>query len=753
MLINKIKKCKPLDIDNKLKEYLIKNNDKNSLSDRIKEFFSELQEYRNEMSKMNEIQLTTEEIKNNIDILKAYVNKIYILKKKMIFGKEKYCCKLGFDWSDTLKGGHNKSYNIEFEIYNCLFNIAVLYYCNGLILAGNEMPTKDVRKESTNSFKQAIYMFNLIKEEANKKLSEKEIQSDLDETHLNYCICMCEIEGQIQIYKIAKETSPKEFCLHSKLLLGISDLYNNIHEVTKKLKYKKGEVDNMVLYFDNRAKYYRAEMFRDLKNQNKKIFDEKGTGYGEYTFYLGKLVQELTECQKSIHKLGKFLNIESFEKELEEAKNELKEAEDLNNRIYHQATPLEENLKFESKTMMKELMPTELYINDNENKLKEEDKPLLNELDLLAPKEVRDMIDRYRPKINIFLTKNLDQYENEGTIDNFIQKLNLPKKYTKKPVKEGEEEENDDLNNNQLPEELWEKINSVQQAGGPMVLNNIMQGIMNKSNYLVNTLQGLLHSFEAEDRDDNQCRQKFRERWTREPSLKLNYQMVQSAQQYLSSLRKAKEFDQKENNNIVNNVKQFEILTQTREKLTENIPKDKEEIKTEETPEEKEIKEEIFKLYELKDKCAKIMIPIFNQVNDDSVIIMQFMEVLAKRSTEQIIFERNKDNLQKKFNELKSVSDEVKKQEEAINEIIHKHQDKIMTKDKEKNNENKVMQYFSNLYQLSNMFLNEFEKIKKGDNYYNEMKNKIDNLMKYSNDWMIKRSNEKNNMLRNLSQF
>ena len=36
MLINQLKKCKPIDIDNKLKEYLIRNNDKTSLSDKIK---------------------------------------------------------------------------------------------------------------------------------------------------------------------------------------------------------------------------------------------------------------------------------------------------------------------------------------------------------------------------------------------------------------------------------------------------------------------------------------------------------------------------------------------------------------------------------------------------------------------------------------------------------------------------------------------------------------------------------------------
>ena len=36
----KIKKCKSIDIDSKLKEYLIKNSDKGSLTDSIKEFFS-----------------------------------------------------------------------------------------------------------------------------------------------------------------------------------------------------------------------------------------------------------------------------------------------------------------------------------------------------------------------------------------------------------------------------------------------------------------------------------------------------------------------------------------------------------------------------------------------------------------------------------------------------------------------------------------------------------------------------------------
>ena len=704
------------------------------------------------MTKMKEIQISTEEIKQNIKTITTYINQINSVKKKMIFGKEKYCCKIQFDWYDTVKANHIKSYNIEFEIYNSLYNLAVLYYCNGLNLANSEMPQKEIRKEATISFKNAIYLFDVLKEEANKAINQKELPSDLYEIHLSYCILLCEIEGQIQIYKIAKETNPKDYLLHAKLLLEISDLYHKTYELMKNTKNKKGEIDNMVLYFENRSKYYKAEMFRDFKNENKKKFDEKGVGYGEVTYYLTKLVQELSECKKTINKMGKFLNIESFDKELEEAIKEQKEAEDLNNRIYHESLPKEENLTYESKNMMKKLIPDKLYINENEYKLKEDENIALPELDLLAPKEVRDMIDRYRPKINLYISKNLDLYENEETINNYIQSLNLPKKLIKERIKEGEEESQseNDINKKEIPEELWEKINNVQQIGGGDALNNIMQGIMNKSKYLINSLENLLHSFEAEDNDDNNCRQKFRERWMREPSQKLNYQMVQAAQKYISSLMNAKEFDQREKEDIINNYQYYEKLMLSKEKLIEKIPAEEEE-KKEETEEEKELRKEILKLYELKDKCTLIIRPIFSRLNDDSVIITQFMEVLAKKTTEQIIFERNKDKFQSKFNELKNASDEVKKQEEVINEFIKKNYDKIKIKKDENKSGNKATEYFEELYQISNKFLNKYEKIMKGDNYYNNLKNQIDNLIKHGNDWMINRSNEKNNMIMNIN--
>ena len=127
------------------------------------------------------------------------------------------------------------------------------------------------------------------------------------------------------------------------------------------------------------------------------------------------------------------------------------------------------------------------------------------------------------------------------------------------------------------------------------------------------------------------------------------------------------------------------------------------------------------------------------------------MEVLVKKTIEKIIFERNKNAFQSKFNELKNISEEVKKQKEVINEVVQKNNEKI--KPKENNNNSKAMSYFANLYQSNNIFMDKYEKVMKGDKYYNDIKDKIDQLIKYSNDLMIQRSNEKNNMLKNMDNI
>ena len=742
MLTMKLKKCKSIDIDSKLYEYLIKNSDKDNLSDSIKDYFSQISQNREVMAKMDECTKNPDLIKENIKIITIYINQLNLLRKKMTFGKEKFSCKIEFNWTDTVKNAVAKSLLIEFEICNAMYNLATFYFYEGLKLSNTPSATKEIRKDALINFKYAMYLYNWIKEEA-KKIPEKESPTDLCETYLNYCITLCEINGQMEIYKISKETSPKEFSLHSKLLMEVSDLYKRGAGFCASMQIKKS-INELVTFFKNRSIYYKGKMFLELKNDAKKEFDEKGVGYGKVCYIQNLALNEFTECQKTIKKLGKLLKIEEFDAELKKVSEEKKEADDLNYRIYHEAEPRAEDIKYEPKNMMKMALPEELYIEENEPKAKNDERIFCPDLDVLAPKEIRDMIGRYKPQINELISQNLDQNENEGTISNFIQELNLPKKLTKK------DESEDDEESRELPQELWEKIEKVQQIGGINGLHNIMNGIMGKSNYLIKQLQNLLHSFELEDKDDSNMRQRFRDKWIREPSLKLNFQMVQAAQSYIKSIQQTQTFDHQASSEIDNNAYYFDQLMLPLFQLNQNIPVNKK-PKVDLNPEEKEVRTEILKLYELSDKCTEIIKPVFAKANDDSVIIDLFIDVLNNKATEQAIYEKNKGEFEQKFGELKSISDEVKKQKEKISELVQKHNEAIMPKiDHEE--ENRIIEYFRHLDELTNMFMAKYDRIMKGDKYYNELKEKVDKLIKFGNDWMIKRNDEKNALLKSFNK-
>ena len=739
MFINKTKKAKSIDMDSKLKDYVIKNYDIESLTDKVKTYFAELTQNRNVISLMGEKQESIDQLKQNANIITTYVNEIMAIKQKMTFGKESYGCKIEFTWNDTLKGSSWSSYNIWFEIYNALFNLAVTYFCLGEGV-GKSARDKNDRKEALNYFKKAMYLFNVIKEEAPTKITEKELPYDLNPLHMNYCMSLCEINGQIEIYKIAKENNPNLYSLHAKLLFEVSHLYEKAKSLCENPQTKKGTSESVIAFLENRAYYYKALMFKVLKDGKRSEFDEKGLGFGEALFFQAAYVEALLECEKNIKKCGKLVDADSFEKELEQEKVTGQQMQDLNERIYHQFIPKPEQVNLEKKNMMGMTLPEDLYIRENALKIKSDGRIFCSDLELLIPREVKSMINSYKSKMNDFISQNLDQYENEGTINNFIQSLVLPKKLTERP-----EDKKDDEPPREFPPQLWDKIERVQQLGGTMALSRVMNGIMNKSQYLINQCEQLLRSLEAEDRDDQNCRQRFGDKWFREPSQKLNFKLIEGAQTYIKNLQKTKQFDEKENNEIIDNGKYYEQLLLPRFQLVCNIPK-REELMEEELPEEKEVRSEILKLYALGDKCMNVIKPIFAELNDDSEIIRHFVEVLEKKTTEKAIYERFKGSYEAKFSGLKTLSDEVNKQKEVVNNLVLRYGDKIRHKPQSAIND-EAMNYFRTLDQYANMFMNKYEKVMKGDKYYNGIYEKVMNLVKLGNDWMIKRSQEKNAML------
>ena len=75
------------------------------------------------------------------------------------------------------------------------------------------------------------------------------------------------------------------------------------------------------------------------------------------------------------------------------------------------------------------------------------------------------MINNYKNKMNQFISKNLEQYKNDLTIQDFIKILFLPRKLTIRP---GEEDLT--LPPTEIPIQLWQKIEQIRQIGLTLIV-------------------------------------------------------------------------------------------------------------------------------------------------------------------------------------------------------------------------------------------------------------------------------------------
>ena len=743
----KLKACKSLDLDSKLKAYVIKTFDEQSLNEELSNFFSTITQNQGVISKMPDMKLSLDSLRQNRTIVIAYLNQLAMLKEKMTFGKENYSCKIEFTWRDTIKDSKWSSYNIYFEYYNVMFNLATIYYLMGVEIRKTSEKDRDKMKEAVKQFKYAMYLFEAIKEEACKKITAKELPYDLTPVFMDYCIQLCTLMGQTEILKIAGPTKSVKG-VQPQLCQCISDVYKNAYNLSDQSPVSKGGDDDFRAFLNNRSIYYQALVYQKLKEGKLEEYENSGEGYGVALYYQGLFVATLLECQKTIKKCGNYANKEQFEKMIEKEKEIGADMDDKNNKIYHQTVPTEPPNPIQPLNMMSALIPEDLYHGENVSKLKSNPEIYCKSLNLLINKEMKEMIDRYKMKMNVIIQQGIEKSENETTIKEFINKLNLPNFIASR-----NEEKLTPKSSVEIPPQLWSKIANIQNLGGSAGLNNMMQGIINKNNKMIADLENTLNSFSNEERDDMMQRQRYGEqKWFRKPSNVLNPGFINPIKKFIAQLQQMKQFDQQQLSEISNNVKFFGILAYSRDQLNERIPgrvvdASKKELNTD----ERKCRAAILSLYDLGDQCMNVINPIYKDLNDDSKIHSLFVEVLAGNTTEQAIFDKNKEDYERKFSELIVLSQKVNAQKQEVqrcyNEIAH---DYTNSQGKQQLSE-EAIQFLNQIENNCNIFMSIYDKVRKGDKYYNEQGIMVADIIRKSNQWMINRNEEKKIMVANLN--
>ena len=444
---------------------------------------------------------------------------------------------------------------------------------------------KNLRKEAIKDYKYSLYLFNIIRDEALTKISQNELPFDLSPVYCEYCVSLCIIYGQIEIVKIAEETSPHDYGLRGKLLMGISENYNKAYNLSNGEPTKRGGKDSYRNYLLNRSFYYKSLVYKKLAEMGIKTFDNTGKGYGDALVYQQLLVNQLHECQKTINLCDNMVEVESFNNLLSNEEKIKSKMEDLNTRIYRQYTPDPNTIKVETKILMVPLPIDNLYIKENESKLKDDKIIYCEDLYLLASEEIRQMFQKYKIQMRDFINQYKTKYENETTIQCFIDKLNLPKKITYRPVdpREGQ---------SQIPTYLYQKIAQIHQIGGTTFLKNTMKNILNKSDELMQKLKGIMNEIINEENEDNYYRNKLGDQWVINPSNKLNGNFIEKVKAFINQISQSRVYDQKEDNEININLSYYEEIMISKSQIEEKIAQ-LSFLKFELTPQEKNVRDEI----------------------------------------------------------------------------------------------------------------------------------------------------------------
>ena len=478
MISGKLKSAVLIDIVTQIKNYIISNYDASSFTPAVEKFLAEVQQNRNVLSDLGEMKQTLDALKSNRQICLQYLQQLNLLKSKMSFGKEKIAVHLEFNWKDTLKNSNCKSMNINFEIYNVLFNLATIYLNIARMESVEAAGTDDAKlKEAIKSYQYAAGIYDKIKNEIAQCVPEKEIPNDLKPNYMTYCSCLCIAYAQKNLITVAenKKTSPS---LLAQLCKGVEDMYKNAALIAKEKPLCKLLGDQYIYYINNRCNYHEALTYSKLRDEAMNNFNKKGDGYGVCITYQGALVQALSKNEKELKKIKYPLPKDS----LILSKEQQLGAEMLDkNNVYRNPCPeLEVLPKALQKIMANPAMPPDYKDNVEDSR----------ELDALIPREVRQMIEQYKAKMMDFISEQLNQYENEDTVNQFLSSLGLPASLETV------------LSSGNISDSLWRNISEVQSRGGTMYLNNLMQNLSKLPGEIKNRIEQSENLIKNEDAED-----------------------------------------------------------------------------------------------------------------------------------------------------------------------------------------------------------------------------------------------------------
>lgn len=153
----------------------------------MEQFIKDLAITRNRIINPATIEVTFGNLKDLKDTIIAYLNILSYVKSKINFGTDQFSLKIEFIWKDTVKDSFTSSYNVAFEFYSVLYNLAV---CNNMMtkLINADSDEEVKLKDAIKTLEFSAGIMEKIKTELPTFMADKEIPNDLSGVYLTFVI-------------------------------------------------------------------------------------------------------------------------------------------------------------------------------------------------------------------------------------------------------------------------------------------------------------------------------------------------------------------------------------------------------------------------------------------------------------------------------------------------------------------------------------------------------------------------------------
>lgn len=517
-------------------------------TEQVKGVLLKLQTLRNNLTNLSAIRNNPLSVKKAAEDIKDYLSMWNCISRSFTFGTDKESIDIPFTWYDAYTRDRKTSSNPMTERVGMLYNLGVLYSQMGADVA--KLPGDKV-KEAAALFLSAAWVFERVKLDL-VNLKFNEFTPDVAEENLSLCSFLMKAQAQSCAYERVHASRPDRYDMLAKLSMQAAKDYEVANGYSRNVAVKKapnGKSLLAVMQFKEGA--FRCLAFYWSALELKKKCEESVTGMGKAVASIHKATEILESLKKNERNFPPEVMAE-YKQMMGQCAETQRTIENLNNKLYHDSVP--------SKPVEIDAMPYGKPISI-EGEL---DRPFEGKevLSLTVPPGVRALDNEYKQEVGMVIQEAFDLIKLiEDRHVQILQKYNLPSAIHAVS------------NEQQIPEDMWQRIKRCKENGGVRGLNQMLEGVEQLSKCNEANILNIYNQLMDEEREDKELKQKYGSKWIRLPSAGLNANMLKQLEYFKVKFDGGKQSD-KAIQEFAQAVKgEFELLELDRDALTSKVPK------------------------------------------------------------------------------------------------------------------------------------------------------------------------------------